>query len=983
MTNTPNGAQQSTPGPSNPSVRFSSITPIITFVILVIGIILASLLIYQQEQRAMLRETEDRLSAVSRLQATRLSVWRRERLTDASVLASERTLGRAAAELVRHPGDRERLESIRHALDVMKRGYGYYSVQLLDDSARVWAHASGDRPVVGLRMPLLLRDVRDHGKPLFTDFHSDSARVPVTHLDVLAPLDLTGINDIPPLYLLLRVDPTAFLFPFLEAVDSSRTTPVCEFVRSDDNSVVAFSAASDAEHQGGWQAFPADRVVLPEVRAARGERGFFMATDHHGRRVYAYATDVADMPWSVIALLPEDVIRNPLRVRAETMGFFITLFTLASAFAILFLWRRDLKASRRRETESRVLLVESRDLYRQLYEGMYQGVIYVDDSGDVIDANPSAIRILRLPATTAKRFSLRGVFHAVVHEDGTPVPPDQMPSVVVAHTRRPVMDLTFGVQRTEGSPIIWLIGSAFPLMHEGEVQPGHTLMVFEDITDRRAVIERLRESESLNRNLVEHLPVRIFIKDRDSRYRSCNAAFAHDLGILPDEIVGRSDLDLFPRQLAEEYQAGDRIVFEENRAIDVQEEYQLPGRSRWIRVIKVPYRDPHGNVTGLLGMFEDITDRRLAEEIRSSRLRLTDFARDHTTEELLRETLDEVGTLTGSPIGFYHFLEPDQKTLTLQTWSTRTLKEFCHAEGKGTHYALDEAGVWIDCVRERRPVIHNDYMALPHRKGLPPGHAHVQRELAVPIFRGNLIVAILGIGNKATDYTQQDIDTVVQFADMAWDVAEVKRAEDRLKSSLREKEVLLKEVHHRVKNNLQVISSLLNLQSARIADPTIRAAFFASQTRVRSMALIHEKLYRSEMLAGIDFGDYLRTVTNDLVRSYSITTVTVDMETDEVHLPVDTAIPCGLIVNELISNALKHAFPAGAEGKLYVKARRLSSAEVELIVEDTGCGMPPGTDPRSLTSMGMTLVMSLTEQIGGTFSLTVPHGTRIAIRFPG
>lgn len=983
MTNIRTGAEPSSSAPSDAPERSSSITPIATFVILVVGIIIASLVIYQQEQRALLRETEDRLSAVSRLQATRMAVWRRERLTDASVIGSERTLARAAAEFVRHPGDRERQENIRHSLDVMKRGYGYYSVQLLDDSARVVTHATGDLPVVGTRLPSLLRGVRASRKAILTDFHSDSARVPVTHLDIIVPLDLTGINDVSGLYLLLRVDPTAFLFPFLEAVDSSRTTPACEFVRSEGNSVIAFFAASDNEHQGRWQAFSADSLVLPEVRAARGERGFFRATNHHGEGLYVYATDVADMPWSVIATLPEDVIRNPLRVRAEVMGIFITLFTLASAFAILFLWNREVKASRRRERESRALLVESRDLYRQLYDGMYQGVIYVDDAGNVLDANPSANRILGLTGPHSGQINVRGLFHSVVHEDGTPVTPDQMPSIVVPSSGKPVMDLTLGVQRTEGSPLIWLIVSAFPLIHDGEVHPGHTLMVFEDITDRRAVIERLRESESLNRNLVEHMPLRIFIKDRESRYRSCNAAFARDLGLTPDEIIGKSDLDLFPRQLAEEYHAGDRIVIAENRLFDVQEEYQLPDRQRWIRVIKVPYRDPHGNVTGLLGMFEDITERRLAEEIRSARLRLTDFARDHTTEELLRETLDEVGTLTGSPIGFYHFLEPDQKTLTLQAWSTRTLKEFCHAEGKGAHYALDEAGVWIDCVRERRPVIHNDYMALPHRKGLPPGHAHVERELAVPIFRGNLIVAILGIGNKATPYSQQDIDTVVQFADMAWDVAEVKRAEDRLKSSLREKEVLLKEVHHRVKNNLQVISSLLNLQSARIADPTIRAAFFASQTRVRSMALIHEKLYRSEMLAGIDFGDYLRTVTNDLVRSYSITNVTVDMETDEVHLPVDTAIPCGLIVNELISNALKHAFPGGAEGKLFVKARRLSSTEVELIVEDTGCGIPQGADPKAMTSMGMTLVHSLTEQIGGTLSLTVPRGTRIAIRFPG
>jgi PAS domain S-box-containing protein len=983
MTKTIAGSEAPPPDRSSSSPPPSFRTPITLFAILTVGVILAALFLYQQEQRALLQETEQRLSAISRLQATKLTTWRRERLTDATVLASERVLGQAAAEFVRHPHDQRRQESVRHALDVMKMGYGYFSVLLLDDSARVLACATGDAPAVGSRLPRRLREVRESTEPLLSDFHADSLRAPVMHLDVVVPMDLAGISDVPRLYLFMRVDPLAFLFPLLERLDTALAMPSAELVRAENDSVVAFFASSETEHQGRWQTFSADRTDLPEVRAAAGERGFFAAVDHHGRRVRAYASGVPDMPWTVLSVQTEDVIRTPLRARAQTMSVFVLLFTLASCFAALFLWVRDLRSSRQRESESNARLAESRDLYRQLYDGMYQGVLHLDHEGNIIDANPAAVRIMRLPPVTGKAVNPRDFYHTLVQDDGSPVGTGSGILEELRRTGKPVLDLTLGIRATEHAPAVWVMLSMFPLVHDGVVQREHTLVVFEDITDRRAVIEQLRQSEALNRSLIEHLPLRIFLKDRNSRYLSCNTALAQDLGVTPAEIVGKTDYDLFPHDLAEEYRRGDRIVLDENRLVDVQEELALPNRFRWVRVIKVPFRDQQGEVVGLLGMFEDITERRLAEEIRSARLRLMDFARDHTVEDLLQDTLDEVGNLTGSPIGFYHFLESDQKTLSLQAWSTRTLKEFCHAEGHGAHYALDEAGVWIDCVRERRPVIHNDYLALPHRKGLPPGHAHVQRELAVPIFRGGLIVAILGIGNKATEYTQQDIDTVAQFADMAWDVAEVKRAEDRLKASLREKEVLLKEVHHRVKNNLQVISSLLNLQSARIADPTVRAAFFASQTRVRSMALIHEKLYRSEMLAGIDFGDYLRTVTGDLVRSYSTTNVTVEMETEVVHLPVDTAIPCGLIVNELISNALKHAFPPGTEGKLMIKVHRLSAAEVEFVVEDTGCGLPPTVDLKSMTSMGMTLVTSLTDQIGGTFSLTVPQGTRIAIRFPG
>jgi two-component system, cell cycle sensor histidine kinase and response regulator CckA len=174
--------------------------------------------------------------------------------------------------------------------------------------------------------------------------------------------------------------------------------------------------------------------------------------------------------------------------------------------------------------------------------------------------------------------------------------------------------------------------------------------------------------------------------------------------------------------------------------------------------------------------FRDITDRKRSESIAQARLQLLLFAQEHSLDDLLEETLNEAERLTGSCIGFYHFVEADQKSLTLQNWSRRTKAEFCKAEGKGLHYAIDQAGVWVDCVSGREPVIHNDYASLPHKKGMPPGHAQVIRELVVPVMRGDTITAILGVGNKPSDYTRQDVETVAQLADQAWDIAERKRS---------------------------------------------------------------------------------------------------------------------------------------------------------------------------------------------------------------
>jgi PAS domain S-box-containing protein len=172
--------------------------------------------------------------------------------------------------------------------------------------------------------------------------------------------------------------------------------------------------------------------------------------------------------------------------------------------------------------------------------------------------------------------------------------------------------------------------------------------------------------------------------------------------------------------------------------------------------------------------------RKQAEDIIKARLNLLKLAESHSFEELPQVTLDELEMLTGSTIGFYHLLEADQKTLSLQTWSSNTLRDMCTTEGKGRHYDIAEAGVWVDCVRQRRPVIHNDYAALPNRKGMPPGHAPVMRELVVPIFRGDKIVAIIGVGNKPSDYDKRDIEVLSTLGDIWWDIAERKRAVEEI-----------------------------------------------------------------------------------------------------------------------------------------------------------------------------------------------------------
>ncbi len=217
---------------------------------------------------------------------------------------------------------------------------------------------------------------------------------------------------------------------------------------------------------------------------------------------------------------------------------------------------------------------------------------------------------------------------------------------------------------------------------------------------------------------------------------------------------------------------------------------------------------------------------------------------------------------------------------------------------------------------------------------------------------------------------------------MCQDISERKWVERHLTESLREKELLLEEIHHRVKNNLQIISSMLRLQSGYIENAQALAMFKVSQHRVRSMALVHEKIYQSKDLAKIDFGEYLRDLTNYLLHSYKNgdTNVCVKTETIEKRLGIDTAIPCGLIANELVSNALRHAFPSGTEGQIAVALKSKNDRTI-LKISDNGVGFPEEVDFRSARSLGLQLVTTLTEQLSGEITLNNGKGTEFIITF--
>jgi PAS domain S-box-containing protein len=230
------------------------------------------------------------------------------------------------------------------------------------------------------------------------------------------------------------------------------------------------------------------------------------------------------------------------------------------------------------------------------------------------------------------------------------------------------------------------------------------------------------------------------------------------------------------------------------------------------------------------------------------------------------------------------------------------------------------------------------------------------------------------------------------------DITERKKAEVRIKNSLKEKEVLLKEIHHRVKNNMQIISSLLHLQEMHLKDQSIRKAFRESQNRIRSMALIYEKLYHSEDLARIDMREYIDSLSADLFRTYNINPIDITLQNDvkDIYLTLETAIPCCLIINDLVSNSLKHAFPpekdnmeGGKRNKpkgqiqvnFFSSKRKKTENEYTIVVRDNGIGFPDEFDYKKVETLGFQLVSMFVKKLRGTIALSSRYGAETRITF--
>ena len=640
---------------------------------------------------------------------------------------------------------------------------------------------------------------------------------------------------------------------------------------------------------------------------------------------------------------------------------------------------------------------EQREWLAVTLSSIGDGVITTDIQGRVTFMNPVAAAVTGWPEAEALGKDITEVFQ-VINEYTRQVVENPIARVlhegtVVGLANHQLLIARDGVERPiddSSAPIRAPRGSLLGVV-----------LVFRDITERK----RAEETRARLAAIVDSSEDAIIGKTLEGLITSWNQGAERMYGYTANEIIGQPIALLAPPDRPDE--VPDILArLARGEAIENYETLRVrrDGQVIPVSLAILPLSDLSGAIIGASTIARDITVQKQAEAEVERRRRETEMLADLAQnlsasldlDTVLQRVVAGAQELCASERAILMLRDPDSDVLTARYEVGAPHMAYAGLRiepGKGLGgQVLRTARPWRTDHYATDPRFSKEYVA----GAWAEGNIAV---LAVPILTGTRVDGVFYVSNPPSHpFTDRDEELLVRLATHAAiaiqnaqlyrqaqeELTQRRQAEAHLTASLREKEVLLKEVHHRVKNNMQIVSSLLELQSDVIDDATLLAQFRDSQDRIRSMALVHETLYQSQDLARLDLARYIHTLSAQLVRSYRVDPqrITVQIQVEPVILDVDQAIPCGLILNELLSNAFKYAFPQNRTGAVHIALHADTAQQAALVVRDNGIGFPDAIDFRHTESLGLQLVAMLTEQLQGTIALERADGTTFTLTFP-
>ena len=572
------------------------------------------------------------------------------------------------------------------------------------------------------------------------------------------------------------------------------------------------------------------------------------------------------------------------------------------------------------------------------------------------------------------------------------------------------------------------------------------LGIARDVTASRQLQDTLVQQESFQRALIDALPDMVWFKDAQGAYRLCNRQAARPLGREPDAILGKTDLELVPPDIAQMFRQLDLEVMGSGQPAQIEEQLTCldDGYQGIFATVKVPMRDAAGAVTGVLGIARDISERKRAEaeldgyrvhleqlvgertaklEEANRRLTLSDLrlnamfalsqqAGNLSEPDLLQLAINEAVRLTDSEIGYLHFVNEDQTSIRLGTWSEGPLR-YCSA-AHDSHYPVAQAGIWADSIRTRQPVIHNDYQQIRNCQGYPEGHAHLIRHLGVPIVEQNKVLVVLGVGNKASDYEESDVRELRLIGEDIWRIYTRRRAElalaeakDAAEAANRAKSTFLANMSHEIRTPLNGVLGLAQIGFRNSAGRPQAQQTFARilDSGKLLLTVVNDILDFSKIDAGKLSVESVpidpRQLVDDALAALRVAAAASDLTLtgDKARDLPNACLGDPVRINQILLNLLSNAVKFTAQGQVKLEALR-DAAQLVFRISDTGIGIAAedidrlfqpfeqadGSTTRKFggTGLGLAISQRLAELMGGQLSVQsqLGAGSRFELRLP-
>lgn len=950
---------------------------------------------YLRSQQRQAREAaQDRLEAIASLKASQIVQWRNEKIGDLRVLLRTAGFETEALAVIRRPDPRN-TERVRDRLEIVRRELSLDSAVLLDGAGRPVA-AAGSASVppsfieAATRAPeAMVIENRLHQETA-TGAHIDTIVVFVPLRDAPTP---AGKPEPPPDgFLMVKVDPHRELFPLVRSWPLSSLTAEAYVAEARGPEVLILSELRFRPDGSPSFRGRLDDPLLSAAAAARGETGIREGVDYRGVPVLSVTRKVPDSSWGLVVEMDQSEAYAPVSAEVWRTATLVALILISLALAGGLVWRHQ-------QTEYlRLSLIaehESRELAERLAlvsQSANDAILLFDESTRIVEANdrveslyrrsPAEMRTLSASDLRAgpDRANVEGLFRRIFEGE-----------TVVFEARH---------VRSDGQEFPVEVNSR-PVTIAGR---RYVLSAVRDITERKnqeREIQRLTRLYAalahLNQSAAQATSRADLLRDacrslvEAGGFRTAWIGVPTPEGWIQPAGVWGDDTGYVERLVISTSHGPQGSgptgrAYREARAIVSRNFLDDPGTSEWHeRARKAGFVSSaslpiavQGKTSAVLSVyaaevdyFRDAELALLEEAARDVAVGIERLDREAARERAeaetraVRERLE--ATINAVPDLLFE-LSRDGRYLSFHSPRTELLAappEVFLGRSMAEILPPEAADACMVAIAEADQNGRSN--GRQFRLDLPQGAAWFELSIA-----------------KAPGAEGED----VRFVALSRDITDRKRAEEVMLRNLREKGALLKEVHHRVKNNLQVITSLLRLEAARSRQEESRSVLRDMQSRIRSMALLHETLYQTGNFAGVNLADYLERLSGQLLRAQQRGATAAHLVTDlsPVNLGIDQAIPCGLIVNELLTNSLKHAFPGGAKGEVRIALRNLGERQVEIEVSDNGVGLPGDFEARRHASLGMQLVGDLARQLLGELSVGggvgAGQGARFAVRFP-